>query len=266
MLGERATRPAARAALVAIGAEALEALDRALDTPSVPRRVRYHIPRTISQFDPVAASRIVIDHLARERDPVVHYKLLRGLGRLRAEHPRARIDRERIERAVDAEIGSAFRLLHWRVVVAERARSGATREREEEIHLLLSLLDEKRDKALERAFRLLGVLYPRDDLEHIYRGLRSENRRVQASGLELLGNLLRGYRRTSVLALVDDIPDEHRLESAQPYYEPQPAGFDDCLTEIARDWSDGDEALRALAISVTRTGATGEEGARDAAI
>jgi hypothetical protein len=247
MLGERDTRAEARAALVAIGAPALGALDRALGDATLPERMRQHIPRTISRFEPRAATRVLLAHLAQGHDEIVHYKLLRGLGRLRAENPRVRIDRALVARAIESEVETAYRLLHWRVVIAYRA---ALEPNSEELELLLALLDDKQHKAVERVFRLVGILHPRDHLEHIYRGLHSSDRRAHASGWELLGSIVRGPLRASLLALLDDIPDEDRLQSAAPYYDLEPMSYEECLSAIVRDWDD--ETLRALALSADR--------------
>ncbi len=74
MLADSRLRPEARKAIVGTGPVALYFLDEALRDRSLPRRVRRHIPRSISRFEPKEASEVLLSHLADEEDEAVSFK------------------------------------------------------------------------------------------------------------------------------------------------------------------------------------------------
>ena len=69
--------------------------------------------------------------------------------------------------------------------------------------LLLDLLRDRERRAIERTFRVLGLLFPRGALEQVYLGIRSEDRRRQDAAREVLVELLRARWREPVLALLE---------------------------------------------------------------
>ena len=86
-LSNRPLRPVARAGLVRIGTPALTLLADALADRSTPFDVRLHIPRSISRFAAERAIPILLRELLREEDGALRFKIVRGLGRLRADTP-----------------------------------------------------------------------------------------------------------------------------------------------------------------------------------
>ena len=91
---------------------ALDHLARVLADEDPPPAIRHHVPRSISAFGSARAAEILSARLPHERDGRVLYKILRGLGRLRADDPSMPVDRdtlmavaerhlERIERAAE---------------------------------------------------------------------------------------------------------------------------------------------------------------------
>lgn len=244
MLGERHTRQPAREALVAMGPAALERLDVALDDPALPSRVRQHIPRTISRFEPRRCAPILLDHLVRDPDGIVRFKLLRGLGRVRAKDPDVPLDEGILDEATRSTLGGAFRALHWRLEL-QRGAEAQPAHRTPVHGLLVDLLRDREHHALERAFRLLGLQHPRDDLEHIYRGLRGHNPRAEASGRELLSSVVEPPIRDPLLALVDrDLDDATKLHAAPPMYRPHELSYEATLAEILEH---SGESLRCIA-------------------
>jgi hypothetical protein len=211
MLPERSLRPEARRSLVAIGAEALERLDAALDDPGLARQVRRHIPKTIALFEPEAAASVLMRRYATEADGAVRYQMLRALGRLRSAQPTLALDREVLERATEETVEVLVSLLSWSLRVGHAAKTNPERATRVQ-GLMVALLQHKQALALERLFRLLGLLHSGEDVRTIYRGLRSGKPKVRASSRELLENILQPRLRESVLGLVDELPGEAKLE------------------------------------------------------
>lgn len=252
MLPERSAREAARMALVAMGGEAARALERALDDPATTWRIREHIPRTISRFAPAIAAPLLMARLTGgEVDEVVRYKCLRGIGRLVANNPELEIDRDRVTELLRGEVAAAIRLLRWRVAAALEAEGH--RFAADPVHqLLIKLLSDKERHALERAFRLVGLLEPRENLEAIYRSLSSEDRRVHASGRELLSSLLDRELRAPLMSLTDDVSDAERLAGVSGGRDHRPSSYAALLVELA---GHGDASLQCTAIRLA--GVTG---------
>ncbi len=223
MLGARSSRSEARDALVALGDLALEYLDRALADPTLPPPVRRHLPRTISRFPGKLPAQVLLNRLPHETDEVVELKLLRGIGRLRSDDPTIPVNRAALLRLAEATVRRAVQLLHWRCWV-EIAIEREPRAHTDASSLLVALLREKETTALERAFRMLGVLQPREEFRIIYEGLSSADVKARAGSRELLQHVVPEIVRGPLLALVDDVPDRERLRGAAQWM--RPAGFD----------------------------------------
>jgi ATP/ADP translocase len=234
MLDQHEVRAAARAAMLAIGPSALSFLDEALSDRAYPHELRRHLPRTISQFPPRAAAAVLLEHLLVEPDGMVRFKILRGLGRLAADHPDLELDTTILRQATDRTVEAAFRLLHWSATLAEGAAADPRRVTAGH-ELLAALLRDKEVHAVERLMRLLALQLRREDFKSISRGLRSGDPKVRASSRELLENVLRPPLRDAVIALVDsadEVPDAGRLAAAGPYYQPVALDYEGLLATI----------------------------------
>ena len=243
MLSQREVRPAARSAFLAHGERALRFLDEALSDHALPQEIRRHLPRTISPFPAAQAAPILLRHMVDEPDGLVRFKILRGVGRIRADNPALPLDTRLVEQGVHATLEVCFRLLHWREVLEDSARDAP--ERLTAGHeLLTTLLRDKEHHAVQRLFRLLGLRFPREDVYRIYRGFQSSSPKIRASSRELLENLLPPPLKEAVLALVDPTPGEDRLASAAPYYVPRALTYDELLGLMLEQAS---ESLRCIA-------------------
>ncbi len=242
MLAQREVRNAARAALLAHGAPALAFLDEALGDYALPQELRRHLPRTISLFAPEAAP-VLLKRLLPEPDGMVRFKILRGLGRLRTDHPEIILDRAILEKATAETLEATFRLVHWRTAMEDGADRRPER-RTPGYALLTTLLRDKEVHALERLFRLIGLQYRGEDFARIHRGASSANAKVSAASRELLENVIKPPLRDSLLALIGDAPLTERLRAAAPYYAPGPLDYDALLATMLEERS---ESLRSIA-------------------
>lgn len=208
-LAKGSLRPATRRAILALGTPALDYLDAAMRDGRLARQVRRHIPRTISRFASAEAANLLLDHLEIERDGAVRFKILRGLGRMRANQPSLRLDRKRLEPQLRETLRRVIQLARWRGII-----DAGRREETPTGHLLWLSLRDKERSALERAFRLMDMLHPKEDFALVWRGLASENARVRAAGQEVLLAALKSNIRDAVVALTDDAPPGNRATRA----------------------------------------------------
>lgn len=218
LLTIRGARGEARAALGAIGKPALEYVATHLRDPSTERAVRLHLPRTLSRFEGERPVALLTDALEREEDEGVAFKILRGLGRLRASHPDAPFERERILAVAHQTLERAITLLHWRLAVAAASRRAEGEAQAGE--LLSALLAEKEKSAMQRVFRLLHILEPTEQFRVIYDGLRSDDPKARASSRELLSHAAPERLRDAIITMVDDVSDRERLLGVVTFHDP----------------------------------------------
>ncbi len=243
LLAHRDTRAPARDALVALGAPAVAFLGHALSDPALPLRVRRHVPRTLSRFDTRAAADLLLARLTDEPSGMVRYKILRGLGRMRAVSPELPLDRRVLAAAMDRTLELALQLATWHLVLTRGGQDDPSR-RTPAHELIEGLLVDKSRHALERFFRLLGLTLPGEDFERIHRGLFHADRVVRASSRELLAHILEPPLRDRVLALVDEGGDEALLSRAGALERAETLGYEALLGEMLDHPS---ETLRCLA-------------------
>lgn len=263
-LGPRGARREARAALVSIGDEALEALADALADESLPRIVRAHVPRSISRFRSPRAAEILIDRLAEEPDGWVRYKILRGLRSLHEALPEVRFDASTLHPLVRRNLERAARLLADRLAVQRAHEEDPSRATRAGV-LLGPILREKESQALDRAVRLIALDHPREDLRRINHALRHGDRRLRAESRELIGALAPFELAGALDALLDDVDDARRLTRVREALNATvpPAAYDDLLRELVDDES---EAVRSIAAHhVAELGRVELRGALEAA-
>ncbi|MFW5924781.1 MAG: HEAT repeat domain-containing protein [Myxococcota bacterium] len=244
MLAHGRLRTASRDAFLAVGPPALSFLEAALADESLPRKVRRHIPRTLIRFEPTWAASILLSRLEEESDGAVRYKILRGLGRLRAENPTLKLNRHVLQRLAAETLERAVQFLDWRVATS-KAQADEPRLRTTGAELLLAVLQEKEHNALERVFRLLGLLHTDEDFHLLWQGVRSDNVTVRAASRELVSHSTRGKMRDVLVALLDEGPDADRLARATAALGTSPArpSYEARLVAMLQDES---EAVRSI--------------------
>jgi AAA family ATP:ADP antiporter len=246
LLEVRAGRAAVRAALVEIGPPAFDALAAALKDESRPRALRIHLPRTLSRFATQAAGERLLECIEIEKDGLVRYKALRGLGRVVAEHG-ARVDRKRIERVIEKNLIEHLRISALLVAFESKPVStgdGMDAERaaraETSARLLRGLLADKVGQALQRAFRLLKIAHPSEDIHRANEALFSPDARARSDAGEFLDALLSGGDQRRVRELVrlisDDFAPHERIVRARPYLpHPTPVSHGDAVALMLGD-------------------------------
>jgi AAA family ATP:ADP antiporter len=267
MVPVRDRRSAVRAALVAYGEPAQEALERALLDPVADSHLRVHLPRSLSAFGNQRAADFLTALLGKDVAGVVRYKALRGLGRLAADH-RVRVDHAAVEKGLLANLVEHLRLLAL-VVPLEDGQRAAPERATGCGRLVLGLLSDKLDQSLERAFRLLQLAHKNEDLRSVHLAVRSGDRRARANALEFLDVLgtgtergdpkVRTEARRLLRLVVDDLPPADRVARAGDAVPPSPATYEDALRVLLRDRDDDLAGLSAYHATELGLAALSEE-------
>lgn len=232
----RATREAARGALVKLGAPAQDAVERAMRDAATPPAARLHLPRTISRFGNQRAADFLTEQLAVEASGLVRYKALRGLGRLVAA-TEVRVDRGAILERMRANLVEHLEILaRWLPLSQSPETLGGPGGR-----LVLGLLADKLRQSLDRAFRLLQIAYRREDIRRAYLALGGDDPRARSNALELLDALTVGERgqkaretRDLLKLVVDDLSPLEKLERGAAHVPDAPTDEEAALARLVR--------------------------------
>lgn len=249
-LEEREGRPLVREALVALGDAGFDALASALEDLDRPRTLRLQLPRALAGFGSQRAADLLLDYLRRELDPGLQFKALRALGRLSNQAKRREIGPIRLDRAIVED--SVLRSLETYFTVLElvlgmtRGPGGDSSSVAKEV--LLELLGDKADHALERTFRFLQLAHKNEDIQRVHHAVIHGDRRTRATALEFLDALtIRSQSiREALRAVVDELPPAERIARGHVAFGRAPAQLD-YGAALARLLEDRDELLAALA-------------------
>jgi hypothetical protein len=180
----------ARRTIAAIGD--VDRLALALDDPRTPLAIRRHLPRTISRFRTSAAASVLVARLLREPDGTTEFKILRALGRMRADAPDLPIAKLPLQRYAWRALEDAGRYRRIRGALI-MDRPSPTRD------LLDELLAEKRRHAIERAFRAFAILQPDAGLRGVHDAIVGDDPEDAAAAREILDEALPAETRTLVV-------------------------------------------------------------------
>jgi len=163
-------------------------------TDPVEIRTLVEIPRILARVPSQASVEMLLGILP-DCDSALRYESLKALGKLRAGYSHLRFD----SRPVAAEL----------LIEADRYADLARLEpllpnMGESAQLLTRAVQEVQQRRLESVFRMLGLLYPAQDLLNAYRGLVSGHRQLRASAREFLDNLLNPDHRQLLESLLDE--------------------------------------------------------------
>jgi AAA family ATP:ADP antiporter len=226
----------ARRVFQALGRRGLDVLVGALDDPWTPLAVRRHLPRTISRLALPDAAKVLATRLPHESDGRTELKILRALGRLRADDPKLAIDPAPLLEYLRRAVRDAARYATFADAMRDERDGSPT------VDLICEILVDKRRTAVERAFRTLGILHPRDGVRSAYDAFAiGDDARVGAAR-EILAAVAPSEIAGPLVAVVDDLtPDQRRARLGD--FAPVAADRDALLAALLADPS---ESLRCV--------------------
>ncbi|MCC7242715.1 MAG: MFS transporter [Acidobacteria bacterium] len=189
--------------------------------------VRRHVPSTLGRI-PCEASVTALVGALGIPDGFLRYKAITALVRLRSGNHELPIDASVIERQVLTEAGRAFEALtlYTNLFVAGSVNPAC---------LLARVLEEKRTRAMQRIFQLLGLVHSPSDIATVAAALRSPEPRQRSGAVELLDNTLRGEVRRRVVLLVEDMPADERVRKGNVIYKTRARDLEDTLAQLVHD-------------------------------
>jgi AAA family ATP:ADP antiporter len=240
LLADPRLRGDVRTVFIAAGARGLAHLVAALDDPRVALPVRRHLPRTVSRFRSPPALRALQARLPREPDGITEFKILRALGRLRADDPSLPVDAAVLRGYARRAIADAARYATLADALAPAVSGDAAGGGD----LLLELLAEKRRHGIEHAFRALAILRPRAGLRSIHDAVTGADPERRTAAREVLEGIAPAELRAPLLALVDELAADERRQRLGSLAAGPFSGHDELVAALLADPS---ESLRCVA-------------------
>jgi AAA family ATP:ADP antiporter len=260
-LVRRDVRDETRLALVQLGPAAYERLAHALVDPKTPREVRIQLPLTIAEMGTQQGADFLFEVVRKGDDGRIRYRCLHALERMVTMHV-LRLSMNDVRDLVERELVEHFRTLAIACALGIPPITDPGPPHEQTRGLLLRVLEDKRWQAIGRAFQLLKLCFPAEDLRSVHAAFRAPDPETRGNAVEFLDALLapggRRRRNEQLRALlrfvVEDVTADVRLDRARALVSiPSPRGAAAALAILA---SERDESLVALAAELRRERAT----------
>ena len=208
-LVDKNLRREARLALLGFGRPVIPELVRRLSDSAESFAVRRHIPKTLALTGKQEAADALAQGLHR-LDYHLDFAVLKALNRMRVNSPAIVVDGEFASAAIRKEREEYDRLTSLQVWLEAHPIDDRI------FALLLRALAERREQRVERVFRLVGLIYPPNDISSIYYNCRIKPA-LRPAAIEFLDNILAPDLKETVVPLLEDsVAGERALHVQQP--------------------------------------------------
>ncbi len=241
LLRHRRLKNIARQVLVSYGEGVLDALAYFLKDPDENPWVKRHIPGTLARIPCERTVGILLETLDDD-DGFIRYKTVTALGQIRREHPELTIDPKPVEKLALRDALRYYHYLgvHYGLFQKEGLGSGSLVDR---------ALVEKMQRALDRVYELLGLIYPWKDIAAARWTLEHGVARSKASAAEYLDNMLGGDLRKRLMPIMEDIPIEEKVHRGNVFLKTRVRSTEETLARLIYD---DDPVVAATAIDLVR--------------
>ncbi|MDP1569177.1 MAG: Npt1/Npt2 family nucleotide transporter [Vicinamibacterales bacterium] len=239
LLRHRLLKREAREVLVGYGESVVDALAYFLRDREEDPWVRRHVPGTLARIPCARAVDSLVQALD-DPDGFLRYKALSALDRIHRSHPELAVAPETVERFLLTETTRAFGALtlHYNLFVAGSLDRSC---------VLARALEEKHQRAVNRTFRLLGLVHPPTEIAAVQAALRQGDTRARSGAAEYLDNLLKGDVRRRVMLLAEDLPLDERIRKGNVVFNTRTRDVEDTLAQLVHD---EDQTIAAAAIQL----------------
>ena len=209
-LGRARLRAAARQALGTHGDEAVDVIAERLQSPDTPAAIKQRLPSVLARIPTRRSVDALTSHLVHA-EPYMRFAVIKALNKIRVRFPDVPIPGDRIDAAFVEETRAYYVTSNVVALRASAAESDAER-------LLDRVLHERRTENLERAFRLLGLRHPPDDIYNAYLGVVDGTRERRSSAVELLDNLLATGVKRYLFPIIDVASEQQMVDRGRDLF------------------------------------------------
>jgi AAA family ATP:ADP antiporter len=227
LLGHRALKAEAGAALASYGDEMVDTLAYFLKDRDEQVWVRRHIPAVLALLPTQRSMNVLLDALD-DPDGFLRYKVVAAMEKLRRDHPELVFARGPVEALVLKESSRYYNHLTLRYNIVQR-------DPQAQQSLLVRALEDKLERTLDRIYRLLGLIYPWKDIAAARYTIEYSDGRRRAGAIEYLDNLLGGAIRKLVMPIIEDSTMEEKVRCANLVLSSRPRDLEDTLAQLVHD-------------------------------
>jgi HEAT repeat protein/CRP-like cAMP-binding protein len=224
LLRRRPIRASVREVLAGRGEGGLEVLAYFLNEGTEDIEVRRQIPAVLARIPSPRSVELLLAGLA-DPDEILRDQALGALLALRRSNESLALARAPVEERALAEARGCFRCLSLRHNLLRDDVEGSLLER---------TLAERQERAVDRIWRLLALLYPWRDVAVARRGLAGDVR-ARARAAEYLDNLLSGTLRRWLVPLLEDLPAAEKVRKANALLRTRERDLEDTLAQLIHD-------------------------------
>jgi AAA family ATP:ADP antiporter len=218
-------RKYARESLAEYGEEIVDTLAEYLEETREDRKIRLGIPKVLALIDSQKSTNVLMDNLD-QKDLLLRHEVIKALNKLRVNFPMLKIEKQHIDTRVMGETKQYYRfltLLHrQKNTLSTDQAQGSTGSDSDGIirarRLLMTAIEEKLDRNLERIFRLLGLKYAAEDMYYAYLGVKSNKAVLRATAVEFLDNILETNLKKTLIPIIETTTDEVLLAKTQELF------------------------------------------------
>jgi AAA family ATP:ADP antiporter len=227
LLGHRALKAHAREALVGYGEDVVGALAHALRDQREHLWIRRHIPATLAELGTQRSMDALVAALD-DPDGFLRYKAIAAIEKIRRDRPAIACPRPVLESQVVKETSRYYNGLTLQQNLLRHVPQA-------DESLLAKALQDKLHRAIDRIYRLLGLLYHVDDVAAARYTIEQGESRRRAAAVEYLDNLLGGTVRKRVMPILDDTPLSDKVRYANLVLKSRPRDLDDTLAQLVHE-------------------------------
>nr|MDQ3420965.1 HEAT repeat domain-containing protein [Acidobacteriota bacterium] len=240
LLRNRHLKGRARTVLVNYGEPVVDALAYFMADESEDPWVRRHIPSTLAMIESQKSVDALTARLS-DRDGFLRYKVISAQVRLR-QSGTLTFPAPVVEENIVRETRHYYEYLSM-------LRNLATGGKVTADPLIAAALRQKMQRAKNRIYQLLALVYPPGDIAAAEWTLNYGEPRTRASASEYLDNILTGMIRKMVMPIVEDLPEDERVRRANVLIRTRPRDVEETLLNLIND---DDQVISAAAIDMVR--------------
>jgi len=244
LLGDGYVHSTAVKALSRRGAEILDDLVKLYENPASNRMQRLGAVKTLASIRSQEAFDALIKALP-EKDEKLESAIINALAHARLKRPDIIVDAPKVRSLIHAQ----FSVFYQKLLDEESAAKFLPSK------LLDDTIKDNRRLALTSIYGLLSLIYPPRMIEVIAYDLKSSNASIRANALEIIDNAFDSEIRTLLLAAVDNVSLQTKLEQAEKFFRLKEKSPDELVEEFL---SSSDSWLAASALN-----AIAENGLRE---
>jgi AAA family ATP:ADP antiporter len=147
-----------------------------------------------------------------EDDEDMEPELIDALDRIRSKKPDIQVQKEIIKVKVFKEINTYYQILIESYDANSKIKKGMTNKQ----------LSENLSSSMMNIFKLLGLIYPHEDIFRAYQNIRTGTKDSVDYAVELLDNILPKEIRDVVLPLIEQLPLEERVRRCRTLFKTFP--------------------------------------------